>query len=107
MDVQRLFSRSTGLEAFEEFLKLLNLGNEKAYSVREILSIVEKVTGLSVPTRESPRREGDAEVLIADSSKAKKVMGWVTKYSNIETIVKTAVDWHSKCKNRQVLKKFR
>ena len=28
MDVQRLFSRSTGLEAFEEFLKLLNLGNE-------------------------------------------------------------------------------
>ncbi len=78
----------------------LNLGNEKAYSVREILSIIEKVTGLSVPTRESPRREGDAEVLIADSSKAQKVMGWATKYSNIETIVKTAVDWHRKCANR-------
>ncbi len=72
----------------------LNLGNESGYSVREIVAAVEAVTGRKVPIREAARRPGDPPILVANSSKAKKLIGWNTRYSDIETIISTAAKWH-------------
>jgi UDP-glucose 4-epimerase len=42
------------------------------------------------------RRPGDVDVLIADSSKIKKVLGWKPKYSNLDYILKTAWMWENR-----------
>jgi UDP-glucose-4-epimerase GalE len=55
---------------------VLNLGIGQGASVREIIRIVEKVTGKSVPCRVSQRRDGDPAVLIADARRARAVLGW-------------------------------
>jgi UDP-glucose 4-epimerase len=43
---------------------------------------------------EASRRAGDPAVLIAEASKAKKKLGWKPQHSDIETIIKTAWEWH-------------
>jgi UDP-glucose 4-epimerase len=72
-----------------------NLGTGTPTSVREVIEAVEKVTGKTVPIKESPRRAGDPPALYADSSKAQRELGWEPKYKTIEPIVASAWKWHS------------
>lgn len=67
-----------------------NLGNGKGYSVKEVISAVEKISGLKVPFVLGNRREGDPARLIASSTKAKKELGWEPKFTSIEDIVRSA-----------------
>ena len=71
-----------------------NLGTGKPISVREIINVVEAVTGLSVPVIEDARRVGDPSALYADSSKAQKELGWEVQYTDIKDIIGTAWRWH-------------
>lgn len=73
-----------------------NLGNGDGFSVKEILNIVEKISGKKLNIIEGARREGDPPVLISSSQKAKKVLGWIPKFKNIEKIIETAYLWHKK-----------
>ena len=73
-----------------------NLGNGEGFTVKEIIEVVEKVTGKSVPVKMGMRREGDAASLIGSSEKAQKVLGWVPKLDSIEDIVSTAWNWHQR-----------
>ncbi len=56
--------------------EIFNLGNERGYSVREVISIAEKVVGQKIPVKEGQRRPGDPAVLIASSNKIKKNLKW-------------------------------
>jgi UDP-glucose 4-epimerase len=47
-------------------------------SNREVIRAVEKATGRTVKVIESPRRPGDPPALYADSSKAKRELGWTS-----------------------------
>jgi len=71
-----------------------NLGTGTPTSVREVISAVEKVTGLKVPVVESARRAGDPPALYADATKAKTLLNWTPKYQTIEPIVESAWKWH-------------
>ena len=71
-----------------------NLGTGKPFSVREIIQAVEKITGKKVPVIESPRRAGDPPALFADSSQAKKELGWTPKFMDAESVIATAWKWH-------------
>ncbi len=71
-----------------------NLGTGRGQSVRDVIRAVERASGRPVPTREAPRRPGDPPVLVADASKAVSVLGWEARYSDLDTIVRTAFDWH-------------
>jgi UDP-glucose 4-epimerase len=73
-----------------------NLGTGRGYSVQEVIRKTEKITGLKVPVKIGPRREGDPPRLIAQSKKAQKVLGWKPKYSDLENILRTAWRWHQK-----------
>jgi UDP-glucose 4-epimerase len=73
-----------------------NLGNNRGYSVREVIELAGKVTGKKIPVIEADRRPGDPARLIASSEKIKKSLGWKPKYENLETIIKTAWAWHQK-----------
>lgn len=72
----------------------LNLGVGKGYSNIEILSMIEKVTGKKIPYTVKPRRPGDPAKIFADNAKAKALLGWTPKYSDLETIISSAWKWH-------------
>jgi UDP-glucose 4-epimerase len=71
----------------------INLGNGRGFSVREVVAAAEKVTGVKIPVRETARRKGDSSILVADVGKARKVLGWSPRFSDLETIVQTAWEW--------------
>ncbi|HZZ20054.1 MAG TPA: UDP-glucose 4-epimerase GalE [Opitutaceae bacterium] len=71
-----------------------NLGTGTPSSNRQVIQAVEKATGLTVKVVEGPRRAGDPPALYADSSKAKRELGWVVKFPDIDAIVATAWKWH-------------
>ena len=71
-----------------------NLGTGSGYSVREILTVIERETGLKMPLVTKPRRAGDPPILVADPSAARNDLGFVPRCSDIATIVKSAWAWH-------------
>jgi UDP-glucose 4-epimerase len=73
-----------------------NLGNNRGYSVREVIELARKVTGKPIPAIEADKRPGDPAILIASSDKIKKNLGWKPEYEDLETIIKTAWKWHQK-----------
>ena len=75
---------------------ILNLGNNKGYSVREVIDSVQRVTGRPIPVDIHPRRAGDPAVLVASSDRAKTELGWQPKYTRLDDIVRTAWAWHQK-----------
>jgi UDP-glucose-4-epimerase GalE len=70
----------------------LNLGTGQGNSVNEVIATIERVTGKEVPKRIAPRRAGDPPELVADPSRAEKVLNWKAKRS-LEQIVSTAWNW--------------
>jgi UDP-arabinose 4-epimerase len=72
----------------------LNLGTGRAYSILEIVSAIERVTGRQVPVIHAARRPGDPATLVADTSRAERLLEFRPKYSDLETIVETT--WRSR-----------
>ena len=75
---------------------IFNLGNGKGFSVKEMIVAAEKVTGQKIKTVIGDRRPGDPAVLVASGEKAKKILGWSPKFTDIEEIIRTAWNYHSK-----------
>jgi UDP-glucose 4-epimerase len=73
---------------------IFNLGSNNGYSVKEMLEAAREVTGKEIPAKILPRRAGDPSKLVASSEKAKQVLGWQPKVTDIKEIIKTAWDWH-------------
>ncbi len=67
-----------------------NVGTGEGHSVLEVVRSVEKVTGKKVPLAFGPRRDGDAPVLVANSDKLRKTLGWKPRYPELDDIVTTA-----------------
>jgi UDP-glucose 4-epimerase len=76
----------------------LNLGNGNGFSVKEVVEMVRKVTGVDFKVVNADRRAGDPPELIADSTKAKELLKWEAKYFDLETIVSSAWNWHKQFK---------
>jgi UDP-glucose-4-epimerase GalE len=74
----------------------INLGTGRAFSVREVIAAAERVTGRRIPVREGPRRAGDPPVLVADATRAREVLGFAPRFTEIEPIVATAWRWHER-----------
>src|SRR3989344_8154378 len=73
-----------------------NVGTGSGFSNREVIKMIEEVSGRKINLIEKERRKGDADRLIADSTKIKNELGFVPDYSDLKTIVKTAWEWHGK-----------
>jgi UDP-glucose-4-epimerase GalE len=71
-----------------------NLGTGRPHSVREVIDTVQRVAGRPVPWTLAPRREGDPAVLYAAPQKAQTALHWKPRYADLETIVRTAWEWH-------------
>lgn len=81
-----------------ESLKL-NLGTTNGTTVKEIIDAARKITGKPIPAEEAPRRPGDPASLYATSAKAKELLGWEPKYSDVDTLVETT--WKAYLKNQK------
>lgn len=55
---------------------VFNLGNNKGFSVLEVIEMAEKVAQIKVNVKTAPKRAGDSVKLVASSTKAKEVLGW-------------------------------
>ena len=71
-----------------------NLGSQTGFSVREVIEKARKITGIDFPVVEAARRAGDPAVLVASSAKFQQDFNWRMRYSDVDTILRTAWDWH-------------
>jgi UDP-glucose 4-epimerase len=67
-----------------------NVGTGHGRSVLEVMRAVEEVTGRKVPHEIGPRREGDPAMLVANSEKLKRTLGWKPKFPEMKDVVATA-----------------
>jgi UDP-glucose-4-epimerase GalE len=74
----------------------LNLGTGMGHSVRQVLETAQRVTGRNIPVRETSRRQGDPPVLVAAVDRARQVLDWKARNSDLEAIVSTAWMWHQR-----------
>lgn len=72
-----------------------NLGSGEGFSVKEVIESARRITGRPIKVETAPRRAGDPAVLVADSAKARQVLGWQTLY-NLDRIIQTAWNWELK-----------
>ena len=75
---------------------VFNVGTGAGQSVLEVIRAVEQATGRKVPREIGPRRAGDPAVLVANSDKLKRTLGWQPKFTEIEDIVATAWQFEEK-----------
>lgn len=73
----------------------VNLGNGVGFTNLEIIEAAGAVVGHKIPFVDAPRRAGDPATLVASSQKAKQLLGWSPRYTDIASIIETAWKWHS------------
>jgi UDP-glucose 4-epimerase len=76
--------------------QFFNLGNGNGFSVREVIAAAGTVTGRKIPVRRGERRAGDPPVLVADSSRAKSLLGWKPQRAALDVQIADAWRWHQK-----------
>lgn len=74
---------------------VFNLGNGVGFSVKEMIKAAEEVTNQSIKVILGDRRAGDPAQLIASSEKARAVLGWTPKYTDVKQIINDAWAFHT------------
>ena len=86
--LEKLNSKFTGFNAW-------NVGTGKGYSVLEIVKAFESITGVKIPHKITPRRDGDIAESWADTAKASSDLDWKAE-SNLKQMIQDAWNWQSK-----------
>lgn len=73
---------------------VFNLGTETGTSVNGVIEAVQRISSNAVRHSYGPRREGDPAVLVASAAKARDLLGWQARRSDIATIIEHAWNWH-------------
>ena len=76
-----------------------NLGCGEGFSVRQVIEIVQKVSGVPIPVTVKPPRAGDPPRLVSGSHKIMTNLGWKPKYPRLQPIIESAWAWHQKYPN--------
>jgi len=74
----------------------INVGYGRGESVREVIEVVKKVSGVDFRVSEAPRRPGDPANLVAVAQRIRSVLGWSPRYADLTTIVADAWRWEQK-----------
>jgi UDP-glucose 4-epimerase len=82
----------------ENVCDVFNVGYGDGYSVREVIQTAQLISGNNFKTIESPRREGDVEVVIANADKIQKALKWKPKFNRLEKIIQDSLNWEAKLK---------
>ena len=71
----------------------LNCGYSEGHSVKQVVSSLESILGVPINKKWGARRKGDSAVLVADARKIKNVLKWKPQFNQLETILKSALEW--------------
>jgi UDP-glucose 4-epimerase len=82
---------------------VFNIGAGEGYSVLDVIDVASKVTERNFRPKFMPRRPGDPARLVADISKIKLELGWQPQQSGLDSIIRSAWDWHRTDKYRQMI----
>lgn len=74
----------------------VNLGTGNGITVKEMLETAEKITGVKINAEYVGRRDGDPAVVTASAEKAKEILGWEAKYSDVNTLISTTWEAYQK-----------
>lgn len=77
-----------------------NLGNGNGFSVQEVIESARRVTGQEIAVRDDSRRAGDPARLVANSDRAKRILGWKPEFADLDVIVSHAWAWEQKLRKR-------
>ncbi|HEV7437772.1 MAG TPA: UDP-glucose 4-epimerase GalE [Pseudorhizobium sp.] len=80
---------------------IANCGYGRGYSVLEVLEAVKRASASEFSVTHSPRRVGDAACVVANSTLARELLGWVPRHDDLGQIVKTALAWEHTLVERQ------
>jgi len=83
------------LEGLDARPKMIyNLGNGAGYSVKEVIETAREITGHPIPAEVTPRRPGDAAMLVADATRIRHDLGWSPQIPALRDIIASAWEWH-------------
>ena len=82
--------------------EIFNCGYGKGYSVKDVLNVTNSLCKNRINILNAPRRPGDAEMVVSDIGKLKRMIDWTPKYNKLDFIIKTAIDWELKLQNEQI-----
>ena len=69
---------------------LVNLATGDGHSVLDVINKAKEVSRKDIPFDIVGRRAGDPATVVAVSNRANKVLDWSTKYSDLDTLIRTA-----------------
>jgi UDP-glucose 4-epimerase len=78
-----------------------NCGYGHGQTVREVVDVVKRVSGVDFPVVVSGRRAGDPAAIVAKADWVKKALGWKPRRDNLDEIVRQALDWERRLHNRR------
>jgi len=78
----------------------LNCGYGQGYSVRQVVDMVHKVSGVDFAVKEAPRRAGDPPAIVAGATKVRELLGWRPAHDDLEEIVTSAYAWEQYLRTR-------
>ena len=84
LGMRKMISENTSLN--------YNLGSGEGFSVNELIEKAKEITGVDFTVENDERRAGDPAVLVADSAKAKRELGWDIEY-DLNSIISSAWKW--------------
>jgi len=77
-----------------------NCGYGHGQTVKEVVDVVKKVSGVDFKVLMSPRRSGDPASIVARANRAKSLLAWKPARDSLDDIVRQALDWERRLSNR-------
>ena len=77
-----------------------NCGYGHGATVKEVIDVVKRVSGVDFQVERGPRRAGDPAVIVARAERARETLGWRPKRDNLDDIVRQALDWERRLHNK-------
>jgi UDP-glucose 4-epimerase len=78
-----------------------NCGYGRGYSVREVVDVVKRVSGVDFKVNVARRRAGDPAAIVAEADLVRRALGWRPQRDDLDAIVKQALDWERRLHNIQ------
>jgi UDP-glucose 4-epimerase len=77
-----------------------NCGYGHGQTVKEVVEVVKRVSGIDFPVVLATRRPGDPAAIVAKADRIKSALGWKPSRDNLDEIVRQALDWERRLHNR-------
>lgn len=100
-DVADVFITALNLLGTKIQCDTFNVGTGIGITNEEIVEKISKHTG-AIDVVTGPRRIGDPDMLVADMTKTNTILNWKPKYSGIDNIIQSAVQWYKASNKKEI-----